>query len=618
MQFASQIQLAKDATSAYNPNGMRAGLRLAKYAMNDPAWPLSTLANTIQTINNSNLNETLLCYDWDNENNWNNWNCWGDMINTIRTNDINHPVYVLNGYPAVQRLFSKRLSDVCGTYVNYAMGATMEDGNGKLDILQYLEAQDIPVSICQINSVAEEAYGMRMRVYFGLINGAKGFVWWGDGYDNAGNPPSSAFAAENRAWWDDIPNLREEIDAMLPILKQPHWTNWSASCSDSGVLHNTRDYLDEGYMLIMNPAASASLATFTLSGYTGTEVWNYFDDSFVTSVGNNQFTVLLPAHSTAVYRLVNVNYPEQLLNGGMEATGSPIADWIKSGSGTVTRDVDVKYSGEASCKITNLSTTDNTVALQYYQSLKPNTTYRFSIMMKTDSVVKNDPAVSTSGALVQLYAGGSNLFFPMPGESGTSDWHLVERIFTTPAVPNTIWYVRLRLWNASGTVWFDNASLVELNHNFILNGGMETAGSPLADWIKSGPGTVTRDVDVKYFGDASCKITNLSTADNTVALQYYAALKPATSYYFSAKMKTDSVVKADPNSNSSGALVQIYAGGANEFTPLPGTSGTNDWQLIEKTFTTPATPNTTWYVRLRLWNASGTVWFDNVILQEVP
>jgi|GEM_PF-1555195 len=616
MQFQSQMQLAADATSDYNPNGMRVGLRLAKYAVpGDSYWTLPLLGSNIQSINSS-FSETLLCYDWDNENNWSTWSHWFDMVDTIRNNDVSHPIYILNGYPGVQRLFSKRLSDVCGTYTGPA-GTAMETGAFKFDMLQYLENQDIPASAGQINYVDEETYGMRMRVYYCLINGAKAIFWWGDGYNNTGGADSSLIV-ENRLWWSDIPNLRNEIDAMLPILKQPHWTSWSASCSDSEVLYNTRDYQNEGYMIVMNPTASATLATFTLSGYTAAEVLDYFDDSFVTGVSGNAFTVLLSAHSTAVYRLVNVNYPQFLLNGSMETTGSPIGSWIAGGTGVITRDTTVKYEGNASCKIYNSSTAYDTQFLQYYPKLKPSTTYRFTVMMKTDNVVKDDPGVSTSGALVQLYAGGSNLFFPAPGESGSSDWHLVERIFTTPATPNATWYVRLRLWNASGSVWFDNASLVELNHSFILNGGMETAGSPLADWTKSGSGTVTRDVDVKYFGDASCKIINSSTAYDTMALQYYAVLKPATSYYFSARMKTDNVVKADPNNNYSGALVQIYAGGANQFTPIPGISGTNDWQLIEKTFITPATPNTTWYVRLRLWNASGTAWFDNVTLQEVP
>ncbi|MFA7230370.1 MAG: carbohydrate binding domain-containing protein [Victivallaceae bacterium] len=613
LQVTEHLQWAQDAVSSFNPNGMRAGWRLQQYAKPDDYWTMELLANKINYIA-SNWSDTLLCYDWDNENNWTNWSCWFDMVNTIRNSDANHPVYVLNGYCGVQRLFSKRLSDVCGTYVHSA-GGTMETGGFKFDVLQYLTKQNIPASAAQLNGVEQTAYGMRMRVYYALIQGAKAIFWWGDGLTDGPADEDETLLAENRPWWSDIPNLRNEIDSMLPILKQPNWTSWSVNCSDAEILCNTRDGQNEGYMIVMNPAASPSLVTFTLSGYTATEAWNYFDNSFIAPVSNNQLKVLLPAHSTAVYRLVNVNYPELLLNGGMENSGSPIANWGQKISGTATRDIEEKYNGDASCKIVNNSLTQDTYLSQGFSALKPNTVYRFSVMVKMDNVVRDETS-DYNGVLVQLYA-GSNLFFPLPGKAGSSDgWELIEKTFTTPE-NGTNWYVRLRLTKATGCVWFDNASLVELNHNFILNGGMEAAGEPLTNWTMSGDGCVIRDIGTKFFGDASCKITNQTPTDDSRLVQNYAALKPATTYYFSARMKTDNVVKANPADNYSGALVQIYAGGANQFTPIPGTLGTNDWQLIEKTFTTPVTPNATWYVRLRLWNASGTAWFDNVTLQEV-
>ncbi len=444
LQDKSQIQMAANATSSYNSIGLRSALRLSAYATpGDSYWTLTRLASIINDVNSS-LSENLLGYYWDNEGNWTTWSpLWFDMVSTIRNNDSNHPIYINNGYPAVQRLFSKRLSDVCGTYYGPA-GAAMESGPYCFDVLQYLQKQDIPASINQINNVENTSYGMRMRIYYGLINGAKGFIWWGD----------SVARAETCSWWNDIQSLRSEIDRMLLVLKQPHWTSWSATCSDSSILFNTRDYQSNGYMIVMNPGSSSIQAIFTLSGYAAAKVYNYFDNSLVAAVASNQFTVTLPAHSTAVYRLI----PEIMVNGGMETAGSPIAGWITDGPGIISRD-STKYSGTSSCKIVNTAITQDTCVLQYLPALKPGTNYSFSAMVKYDSVAR-DTSSDYNGVIVQLYA-GTNMFFPLPAESGTRDWHPVQHSFTTPS-NGTTWYVRLRLTKASGTVWFDNVTLQEV------------------------------------------------------------------------------------------------------------------------------------------------------------
>lgn len=454
-QFKSQLQKAKDALSPFNPNGMKAGLRLARYAVPDDIyWTLTRLADTIQEIHapEDDLSETLLCYDWDNEGNWTTWCHWFNMVDTIRAADESHPIYTMNGYPAVQRLFTG-ISDVSGTYIGFSSGDSFESGFGKFHVLQYLENQSIPVSIAQLNNIEETPEGFRKRLYFALIMGAKGAVWHGD----------TLMRAENRQWWDDIDDLRTEVDAMMPLLKQPHWSSWSATCSDSEIYFNTREYNGEGCMILMNPKDSASLATFFIEGLDATEVWNFFGGSFVTAIHDNEFSLLLPPSSTAVYRLINLPLPESLTNGGMENPGSPIQSWIAYGDGTMSQDTSIVYSGLASAKIENLTVSDSSMFLQYYPSLKPNTSYRFTVMVKTEDVLKEDPLETFSGAMVQVYAGGENLLFPQPGLSGSNDWRLFSTIFTTPEKLKRKFYVRLRLWEASGTVWYDNASLQELN-----------------------------------------------------------------------------------------------------------------------------------------------------------
>lgn len=467
-QYVSQVAKARDA----EPVRMYAGLRLAKYARQDSGWPLTTLTATIEDIlDDSTLADTLLLYDWDNEENWGRWSWMDDVASTLRGEDADRPIYMLNGYAAVQRLFSP-FSDVAGTYVGYDSALPMSGryaNVGRFEVLQSLEKQRTPVSIAQLNSVEDTEHGFRLRVYDALIKGAKGIVYWGD------DDPlvmGTNDRVENREWWDDVPNLREELDELLPILKQPHWTTWTAASSDPNILFGTRDYDDEGYLIVANPQATPSKVTFTLSGLSPTEAWDFLhEDAFVTLVQGGQFTVMLPAHSTAVYRLSTDAYAEMLPNVGMETADSPLSAWNDYGPGTFVQDGSVKYNGSYSAKISSASATADNTYLYYYGALQPGKTYRFTAMVKTDNVVKNNSGNAFDGAFIQLFAsGGINAFLPTPALSGTNDWQLVQKTFVAPSpacladsppCPNG-WYVRLRLWNASGEVWFDNVSLKEL------------------------------------------------------------------------------------------------------------------------------------------------------------
>jgi hypothetical protein len=445
-QYASQVQKAKEA-------GIYACLRLSKYSKpGDTYWTLTRLEDTIAEITGGILNDSLLCYDWDNEKTFVNSYYWPTMVSTVQAKDTSRPISILNGYAAVQRAFSS-LSDVAGTYVDY----NWKPDVGNFEVLQYLQGQKTPASIAQINAIANTADEFRLRVYDALIKGARGIIWWGDSDNHV----------ENLAWSTDVPELRAEIDDLLPLLKQPYGVSWSATSSDTNVLVGRRDLNGEGYLIVANPQGSAAQVTFTLTGITPSEVWNYFDDAFVTLVQNGQFTVQLDARSTAVYRLSANAYPESLENGGLDVAASPlIEDWSGSGTG-FSLDSSVKYNGVYAGKIVNTHLSDNRTFLQYFPALKPSTKYRFTAMIKTDNVIKAQPTDNGSGAVVQFFAGGfKNDYLPSGGVSGTQDWQLIEHTFTTPSSFSQTawnsWYIRLRLYNATGSVWYDNVSLKEV------------------------------------------------------------------------------------------------------------------------------------------------------------
>lgn len=293
-QYPSQVLKAKEA-------GMYASLRLGKYMTNDPhfqlANPLSlplvtVLSDIVGDILDplNGLADTLLFYDWDNENNWTQpWSTWQDVATEVRSLDTARPIYVLNSYAAVQRQFSD-LSDVSGTYV----GTKQQTGFGKFETLLNLQASTVPASIAQINDVENTSYGFRLRVYDALIKGARGIMYFGDHFTHV----------DTLNWWDDVPILAAEVAAIRPILRQPYWTTWNATTNNAAVLIGSRDWEGDGYLLVANTGPTAEV-TFTLDGLEATDVLYAFLNYPITEVEDGQFTLEMEGYSTLVLRLVN-------------------------------------------------------------------------------------------------------------------------------------------------------------------------------------------------------------------------------------------------------------------------------------------------------------------------
>ena len=55
---------------------------------------------------------------------------------------------------------------------------------------------------------------------------------------------------------------------------------------------------------------------------------------------------------------------------------------------------------------------------------------------------------------------------------------------------------------------------------------------------------------------------------------------------------------------------------ANNWYPAPPVTGTTAWRCYAYRFRTPAAPMKNPYVRFRLWNATGTAWYDGISLRR--
>jgi hypothetical protein len=308
---ASKIQEGKDAVSVYNPQGIVSAMALSPYVLKQgwAAGDVSAFRTRLQEIKDQGLFDYLLMYYWDNENDHEAWEIPLSVIDTaIREIDgdaqhaRNHPVYILQGNYGVARIQAGAgISDLVGCYEGGGGmdGGAAGSGNKGLFIQDRTAGQPNPAAIAQFNGV-RDAGEMRKRIYNSIINGARGMAYWRDCYNpncqadwGSALPPIDQFP-----WWDDFPNLRVEIDSLIPVIRSPHWTSWEVTGQYSGqVSWGTREVDGQAYIILVNNEEKSNSVTFDLSEvpYAVVSVVNYFSGNKVADVSGNSVTIDLPA-----------------------------------------------------------------------------------------------------------------------------------------------------------------------------------------------------------------------------------------------------------------------------------------------------------------------------------
>jgi hypothetical protein len=324
--YSGTLQQAKKAVSAFNPDGMMVGIGVAQF-MNQGGWGYDSngvnLTNEIKAMKATGLMDShVLLYYWDNENVWDQWNNQMRRSSIITSNDVSpsgqrlHPFYVLQGSYNAARMYHDTQGvsccDVTGTYADSANTGGAGHAGGQ-EIIQNIEGQDQPVTFEQMNIVSKysDVGTLRGYLYRHVARGARGIGLWRDCFSS--DCSGYADPVDQAGWWPDVPNLRRELDQMLPLIRQPHWTTWKVAYNDAlPITVGARDYQGEGYLIVANNfGAPTTTVTFTLTGlgYTPQRVVDFFSGNTVGSLSGHTFTVTLPAlglkSGTAVYRIVS-------------------------------------------------------------------------------------------------------------------------------------------------------------------------------------------------------------------------------------------------------------------------------------------------------------------------
>ncbi len=284
--------------------GMYSGFQIAQYT-NTGGWAYGQAAALAKQINDykaQGLSDRILWYYWDNENSWTEWNNPKLITDTIKANDIDgngqrmHPIFALQGNFGAARGYTSAsgepFTDVVGTY---APGGNQNTGGmpgaGSHIVLDKGQNQQSPGAICQLNHGIGTAF--RTSLYACIAHGSRGMAFWADNVPSFGVPP-----VEQQPWWSDMPALRQEIDAMMPLIRQQHWTSWgfTGANSISPVTIGTRDLNGVGHLILANQTQVPQTVTLSLVGlpYQVGAVRDYFTGAVIGSVAGATITVTVP------------------------------------------------------------------------------------------------------------------------------------------------------------------------------------------------------------------------------------------------------------------------------------------------------------------------------------
>ena len=146
----------------------------------------------------------------------------------------------------------------------------------------------------------------------------------------------------------------------------------------------------------------------------------------------------------------------------------------------------------------------------------------------------------------------------------------------------------------------------------------EFIGCGAWSWAKAQPqGSVSFDEENFVLGTRSLKL-KLDKPD-CIFVQNGPALKPGTNYRLSFFMKTDNLVPSK-SKNSGCVRISMLTGDGrtfNAFYPTHGIVGTKGWFRQTFDLKTPDAPLKSVYVAPSIIEATGTVWFDDVRLEEL-
>lgn len=310
--------------------------------------------------------------------------------------------------------------------------------------------------------------------------------------------------------------------------------------------------------------------------------------------------------------------------------GTPPSNWarkVATDNGYITVDVGQKSIGTQSVKVVTSSTatTWGMVAATQEVAVKPDTTYTLSGAVKTENLNGGTAFFNTyqfdqNGAEITT-SWADNRYNRLTGNS--TYWTDRQLTFkTAPNAAKVLIYLEVEHpAAASGAAYFDNIQLIEgdvsAKYSQLVNAGFEKG---LNNWMLSvGSGTI--DTAQSYSGKQSLKYMRTATTQSAMQYRQTVVLNQTSAdpLTLSAASMADNVVNTVDQSANADYSVWINAfheDGSKSVYQLPFEIGTHGWQVAAKTIQPTKPIQYLDLYPLFRGNNTGTVWFDNIVLQR--
>jgi hypothetical protein len=162
-------------------------------------------------------------------------------------------------------------------------------------VFENIENTRVPKSVFVVNSPQDAK--LESIIFAALARGGKGFAFWRD----SGNQPE----IETRPWWDSFPQISSKLNQLLPLIQKPHTTNWVLEYSEpddeDGIIVGKRDYDNKRCMIVASRADSNKTITFQTPDRNMGTLYDFFDNSLVSSPSEGSVNLSIPAHGSGVY-----------------------------------------------------------------------------------------------------------------------------------------------------------------------------------------------------------------------------------------------------------------------------------------------------------------------------
>ena len=255
-------------------------------------------------IDTLGVEKNVLWYNMDNENHnipGHEYHDW--LANYMNTNRVDaqtgkraYPIFYLNGQYGLTRTYNnsyRDVFDVTGSYIGGDVNG--RDKDGKKDIKYRLasqfftENQKAPASVIHLQKHFTTKF--IPSLFFGIIQGGRALTVWRDG-EPANNTKPQLIGVPNdfrdNVWADAFRDeVSGRLDTMLPIIKTPQFTTWTATTDVyPEVRMGTREADGKGYLILANFADEDKTVTVTLDGFTASTARDFFTGNNITVNGN--------------------------------------------------------------------------------------------------------------------------------------------------------------------------------------------------------------------------------------------------------------------------------------------------------------------------------------------